>query len=48
MKTHGNSLAERLHDSELHNPSEIGLTAEDEDERIERVHFEVGQETEFF
>ena len=48
MVAHGDSLAERLHDGELHDPSEIGLTGEDEDERVVRVHFEVGQEPEFF
>ena len=43
MVTHGDSLAERLHDGEVHDPSEIGLTAEDEDKGVIGVHFKVGE-----
>ncbi len=48
METHGDSLAERLHDGEVHNPSEIGLTAEDEDKGVIGVHFKIGEKAEFF
>ncbi len=43
MVTHGDSLAERLHDGEVHDSSEIGLTAEDEDKGIIGIHFKVGE-----
>ena len=44
----GDALAEGLHDGELHDSAEIGLTHEDEDKRVAGIHFEVGQQAEFF
>ncbi len=48
MVSHGDALIEWFHDGEVHDPSEIGLTGEDQDEGVIRVHFKVGQEPEFF
>jgi len=45
---HGDSLVERFHDGELHGSSQFGVTGEDEDEGVVGVHFEIGQESEFF
>jgi len=44
----GDPLLEGLHDGKVHNPSQIGLTGEDEDEGVIGIHFEVGQEPQLF
>ena len=47
MVTDGDALVEGLHDGEVHDPSQIGLSGEDEDEGVVGIHLEVGQEPEF-
>ena len=46
--THGDSLVKGFHDGKLHDPLQIGLTGEDEDEGVVGVHLEVGQQPQFF
>jgi hypothetical protein len=46
--THGNSLVKGFHDGKLHDPLQIGLTGEDQDEGVVGVHLEVGEEPQFF
>jgi hypothetical protein len=46
--THGDSLVKGFHDSKLHDPLQIGLTGEDEDEGVVGIHLEVGEKPEFF
>jgi len=45
---HGDSLIKGFHDSKLHDPLQIGLTGEDQDEGVVGVHLEVGEQSEFF
>lgn len=44
MVSHGDALVEGLHDGELHDASQFGLSGEDEDKGVEGIHFEVSQE----
>jgi hypothetical protein len=46
MVSDGDTLVEGLHDGEVHDSFQIGLSGEDEDERVIGIHFEVGQEPE--
>jgi hypothetical protein len=46
--TDGDPLVEGFHDGKLHEAFQIRLTAEDQDEGVVGVHFEVGEESEFF
>ena len=48
MVPDGDTLVEGLHDGEVHDPSEIGLSGENEDEGVVGIHLKVGQEPEFF
>ena len=43
MVADGDALVEGLHDGEVHDPSEIGLSGEDEDEGVIGIHLKVGQ-----
>ena len=45
---HGDSLVKGFHDGKLHDPLQIRLTGEDENEGVVGVHLEVGEESEFF
>jgi hypothetical protein len=44
----GDSLVKGFHDGKLHDAFQIRLTGEDQDEGVEGVHLEVGEESEFF
>jgi len=46
--TDGDPLVKGFHHSKLHDPLQIGLAGEDQDEGVVGVHLEVGQESEFF
>ena len=48
MVTDGDSLVEGLHDGKLHDPFQIRLTGEDQDEGVVGVHLEVSEQSEFF
>ncbi len=48
MITHGNSLVKGFHDGKLHDPLQIGLAGEDEDEGGVGIHLEVGQQPQLF
>ena len=48
MVADGDPLLEGLHDGKIHDPAQIGLTGEDEDEGVIGIHFEVGQEPQLF
>ena len=48
MVTDGDSLVEGLHDGKLHDPLQIGLPGEDQDEGVVGIHLEVGEESELF
>jgi hypothetical protein len=45
---HSNPLVEGFHDGKLHDALQIGLTGKDEDKGVVGIHFEVGEESEFF
>ena len=45
---HGDPLVEGFHDGKLHDPLQIGLTGEDQDEGVIGIHLEVGEEPQFF
>jgi hypothetical protein len=45
---HGDSLVKGFHDGKLHDPFQVGLTGEDQDEGIVGVHLEVGEESQLF
>ena len=45
---HRDPLVEGFHNGKLHDPLQIRLTGEDEDEGVIGIHFEVGEEAEFF
>ena len=47
MVSHGDTLVKRFHNGKVHNAIEVGLSGEDENEGVIRVHFEVGQEPQF-
>ena len=47
MVPHGDPLIKGLHNGEIHDSSQIGLSGEHEDKGIVGVHFEVGEETKF-
>ncbi len=46
--TDGDSLVKGFHDGKLHDPLQIGLTGEDEDEGVVGIHLEVGEQSQFF
>jgi hypothetical protein len=46
--TDGDSLVKGFHDGKLHDPLQIGLTGEDQDEGVVGIHPEVGKQSEFF
>ena len=46
--TDGDSLVEGFHDGKLHDPLQVGLTAEDQDEGVIGVHLKVGEQPQFF
>jgi hypothetical protein len=48
MVSDGDTLVEGFHDGEVHDPSQVGLSGEDEDKGVVGIHFEVGQEPELF
>jgi hypothetical protein len=46
--THVDTLIEGFHDGKFHGPPEIALPCQDQDEGVVGIHFEIGQQPEFF